>query len=253
MIRWQLESLRFTIFFENPEEFIPASQFWNQILDDNYLALADFNPDDDQVQVAEQRFKNGIMQLQSQRSEGRLDFLIGAGPVASPELKLSGPLVGEIDDYEPKFLEVLNNAFAIEQSLARVAVAGIFLFPVKSEFDGNMILNTMLLGEPVPDGAREFAMQFNLPHKIRQDLTVNCLTDWSVQQIMFVDSQSKPGRDEITDTHYVRLAVDVNSVPGERSIREGTGRVNLPADFNALLRHFRENGGRFRDVAKPSF
>ncbi len=202
---WEVESFRFTAFPTSPTE---NKDWWSGT--NNELPEEEVrNPKTGLIQQ-KGPFEGGTLSITIQPN--RLDWNWAAEP--SPDvLKLKFSSLGSLDECLPKFRHFVETWLPQCPESFRIAFGAVLLDPVDKLADGYDRIKKLLSINFDLTNASDFSLQVNRPRPGKNENTINCLSIWSVAQIIQLPIGTQNRYPVQASAFACRLQLDINNLP----------------------------------------
>lgn len=200
-VQWQVESLRFTLFYDAVTQQHPVANLWQTI-----TGLPPYN--------RTERPQEGLLIEEGQWNDNaltttirpdRIDITIGAVASSLPIL----PNIGNIDIIA-SILNELMDKIPFENAI-RLAFGAVLLHPEQDHYNAYQSLAEFLPHIKIDPESREFLYRINFPAQSKYDpsIEINRLRTWSVVVLRFINIVSD--KQNVKELFTTRLELDINT------------------------------------------
>lgn len=218
---WQVESLRFTLFYQIGQQ--PINELWKEFTNEEPSNRMQRHLEG--LTVEEGIWNDNSLSV-SLRPD-RIDIVLTPAPIMTPVL----PSIGQLDEVIEKTSNVLNKLPF--NDVKRIAFGLVLQHPEDSHVCAYQTLATLLPNIKIDSDSSDFLYQINNPIKYKDypSIKINRLQHWAASRIEFFsfDNSNK------TELFATRLELDINTHPADSLI----GLENINNLMNELIQEAR--------------
>jgi hypothetical protein len=198
---WQVESLRFTLFYPIVDPVIPSG-LWELIT--GLQPLNRTERPQEKLLIEEGVWEDKLLTV-SKRID-RIDVFISSATNISPEL----PNIGFLDDVILKSSVILDKLTF--SGVNRIAFGIVLLHPEHGHESAYQSLSRCLPNVTIKPGTQQFVYQINSPSYSKSDskIKINRLQNWSAVILKFFNVLNNENSKAV-ELYAVRLELDINT------------------------------------------